>query len=145
MREQEIKVPDIGDFHDVDVIDVLVAPGDRVAKEDPLITLETDKASMDVPSPAAGEVLSVAVSAGSKVSEGSLILTLGIASDAGVPPSEDGGGADPATDSADAETGDTASVPAGTGRSGLDASRSREPCLERRSGASWPVEGPLSG
>jgi len=117
MRKQEVKVPDIGDFHDVDVIDVLVAPGDRVAKEDPLITLETDKASMDVPSPAAGEVLSVAVSAGSKVSEGSLILTLGIASDAGVPPSEDGGGADPATDAADAETGDTASVSADTGRS----------------------------
>ncbi len=117
MREQEVKVPDIGDFQDVDVIDVLVAPGDRVAKEDPLITLETDKASMDVPSPAAGEVLSVAVSAGSKVSEGSLILTLGIASDAGVPPSEDGGGADPATDAADAKTGDAASVSADTGRS----------------------------
>ena len=73
---QSVLVPDIGDFSDVDVIEVHVAPGDSVAAEDPLITLETDKASMDVPAPAAGTVESVAVSTGDKVSEGDLVLVL---------------------------------------------------------------------
>ena len=72
----EVKVPDIGDFGDVEIIEVAVAPGDRVQVEQGLITLESDKATMDVPSPAAGVVKSMAVSVGDKVSEGSLILTL---------------------------------------------------------------------
>src|SRR5436853_22647 len=72
----EVKVPDIGDFKDVPIIDVLVRPGDRVKTEDPLITLESDKASMDVPSPSAGTVKDIGVKVGDKVSEGSLILTL---------------------------------------------------------------------
>ena len=70
----EVKVPDIGDFKDVPIIDVLVAPGDRVKAEDPLITLESDKASMDVPSPLDGVVKEFKVRVGDKVSEGSLIL-----------------------------------------------------------------------
>jgi len=83
----EIRVPDIGDFSDVEVIEVHVGAGDTVALEDPLITLETDKASMDVPSSAAGRVLEVAVSAGDKVSEGSLVLTVEAAADnAAAPP-----------------------------------------------------------
>src|SRR5690349_22711030 len=72
----EIKVPDIGDFHDVSVIEVLVKPGDLVEKETPLITLETDKATMEVPSPMAGVVKEVDVKVNDKVSEGSLILKL---------------------------------------------------------------------
>ncbi|HSD99499.1 MAG TPA: FAD-dependent oxidoreductase, partial [Burkholderiales bacterium] len=72
----EIKVPDIGDFKNVPVIEVLVKPGDAVRKEDPLITLESDKATMDVPAPQAGVVKEVRVRTGDKVSEGSLILTL---------------------------------------------------------------------
>src|SRR5437588_271258 len=72
----EVTVPDIGDFKDVPIIDVLVHPGDRVKAEDPLITLESDKASVDVPSPSAGTVKEVNVKVGDKVSEGSLILTL---------------------------------------------------------------------
>lgn len=72
----EIKVPDIGDFHDVSVIEVLVKPGDLVEKETPLITLETDKATMEVPSPMAGVVKEVNVKVNDKVSEGSLILKL---------------------------------------------------------------------
>jgi dihydrolipoamide dehydrogenase len=72
----EVRVPDIGDFEDVPVIDVAVKSGDQVKPEDPLITLESDKASMDVPSPAAGTVKEVNVKVGDKVSEGSLILTL---------------------------------------------------------------------
>jgi dihydrolipoamide dehydrogenase len=72
----EVRVPPIGDFKDVPVIDVLVKPGDRIEKEASLITLESDKATMDVPSPQAGVVKEVRVKVGDKVSEGSLILTL---------------------------------------------------------------------
>ncbi len=72
----EIKVPDIGDFKNIPVIEVLVKPGDAVGKEDPLITLESDKATMDVPAPQAGVVKEIRVKTGDKVSEGSLILTL---------------------------------------------------------------------
>jgi dihydrolipoamide dehydrogenase len=73
---REVRVPDLGDFDAVDVIEVHVAAGDRVEKEDPLVTLETDKATMDVPSPEGGVVESVAVEIGSKVSAGDLIVAL---------------------------------------------------------------------
>ena len=72
----QVKVPDVGDFKDLPVIEVMVKPGDRVSREDPLITLESDKATMDVPSPAGGTVLEVAVKPGDRVSEGSLVLLL---------------------------------------------------------------------
>jgi dihydrolipoamide dehydrogenase len=72
----EVKVPDIGDFKDVPVIEVLVKPGDTVRKEDSLITLESDKATMEVPSSAAGVVKEVRVKLGDKVSEGTVILVL---------------------------------------------------------------------
>jgi len=73
-----IKIPDIGDFKDIPVIEVLVASGDVVGKETSLITLETDKASMEVPSPQAGVVQEIKVKVGDKVSEGSVILTLAV-------------------------------------------------------------------
>jgi len=66
-------VPDLGDFDDVEVIEVLVAVGDTVAVEDPLVTIETDKASMDVPAEVAGKIISVNVEAGARVSTGSVI------------------------------------------------------------------------
>ncbi|MGE0027147.1 MAG: dihydrolipoyllysine-residue acetyltransferase [Thermoleophilia bacterium] len=72
----EVRVPDIGDFADVPVIEVLVAAGDAVETEQPLIVLESDKASMEVPSPSDGTVDTVAVSVGDTVSQGDLILTL---------------------------------------------------------------------
>ena len=72
----DVKVPDIGDFKDVPVITVLVSVGDAVAKEDPLIELESDKATMEVPAPAAGTVKEIKVKEGDKVSEGSVILVL---------------------------------------------------------------------
>ncbi|WP_028060125.1 dihydrolipoyl dehydrogenase [Candidatus Solirubrobacter pratensis] len=72
----EVKVPDIGDFQDVPVIEVLVSAGDEVAEEDPLITLESDKATMEVPSPSAGKVTELKVSVGDRVSEGAVILLL---------------------------------------------------------------------
>ncbi|PXX97181.1 dihydrolipoyllysine-residue acetyltransferase [Halomonas sp. LBP4] len=73
---EEIKVPDIGDFSDVPIIEVHVQAGDGVQAEDPLITVESDKASMDVPAPKAGTVKEVKVKVGDKVSEGSLVLLL---------------------------------------------------------------------
>ena len=76
MSTIDVKVPDIGDFKDVPVIEVFVKPGDHVGVDDSLVTLESDKAAMDVPSPAAGKVASIAVHVGDKVSEGSLVLTL---------------------------------------------------------------------
>jgi len=73
---QDVRVPDIGDFKDVEIIEVSVKAGDTVSAEDPLITLESDKASMEVPSPASGVVKEVKVKVGDKVSEGSPVCTL---------------------------------------------------------------------
>jgi len=76
MAGTEVKVPDIGDFKEVEVIEVLVKPGDAVTKEQSLITLESDKATMEIPSPAAGKVSQLKIKVGDKVSKGSLILLL---------------------------------------------------------------------
>ena len=93
MSQIEVKVPDIGDFSDVPVIELLVAVGDQVSEEDPLITLESDKATMDVPAPASGVVKEIRVALGDKVSEGALIMVLdGEGAGAG-DAAEDGAGA----------------------------------------------------
>jgi pyruvate dehydrogenase E2 component (dihydrolipoamide acetyltransferase) len=78
----DVTVPDIGDAAEVDIIELLVAVGDIVEPEDGLITLETDKATMDVPAPEAGKIVSLAVKVGDKVSKGSLVLTLEVAGSA---------------------------------------------------------------
>ena len=78
MSTLEVKVPDIGDFTDVPVIEIFVKPGDTVAAEDSLVSLESDKATMDVPSPAAGTVKELRVKLGDKVSEGSSIVVLDV-------------------------------------------------------------------
>ncbi|OJA04347.1 dihydrolipoyllysine-residue acetyltransferase [Halomonas sp. QHL1] len=83
MAIQEIKVPDIGDYSDVPIIEIHVQPGDSIKVEDPLITVESDKASMDVPAPKSGTVKEVKVKVGDNVSEGSLILLLESEVDAG--------------------------------------------------------------
>ncbi|WP_082116969.1 dihydrolipoyl dehydrogenase [Sedimenticola thiotaurini] len=80
---KDVYVPNIGDFENVDVIEVLVAPGDRIHEETPVITLESDKASMEVPSPGSGTVHSVHAKVGDQVSQGDLILTLEVASPRG--------------------------------------------------------------
>jgi len=77
-----VEVPDIGDFDDVPIIEIHVAPGDAVAAEDPLVTLESDKATMDVPAPAAGKVKEIRVALGDRVSQGSVLLTIDPAVDA---------------------------------------------------------------
>ena len=81
----EVKVPDIGDFKNIPVIEVLVRPGDPVKKETPLVTLESDKATMEVPAPAAGVVKELKVKVGDKVSEGTLVLTLDASGDGAAP------------------------------------------------------------
>jgi pyruvate dehydrogenase E2 component (dihydrolipoamide acetyltransferase) len=75
-KRQEVLVPDIGDFSAVEIVEVMVAAGDEVAAEDSLITLETDKAAMDVPAPIAGKIVEMSVALGDSVAEGSLILVL---------------------------------------------------------------------
>jgi dihydrolipoamide dehydrogenase len=76
MAAEEVKVPDIGDFKDIEVIEVLVKPGDSIAKEQSLITLESDKATMEIPSPGAGVVKELRIKTGDRVSKGSPILLL---------------------------------------------------------------------
>ena len=96
----EIKVPDIGDFKNIPVIEVLVKPGDTVSAEDSLVTLESDKATMDIPAPSAGVVKTISLKPGDKVSMGTLILTLeapGAAAPAAQPASPAPAAAKPAT------------------------------------------------
>lgn len=104
---QPVRVPDIGDFTDVPVIEIHVSPGDEVAVEDPLVTLESDKATMDVPAPMAGVVKQLQVKIGDRVSEGSVLVTL-------------------QTDSA-APSGDGASAPTDTAAPPTEASVQKEP------------------
>ena len=101
----EIKVPDIGDFDKVPVVSILVSVGDTVSEEDPLIELESDKATMEVPSPAAGNVKEIKVSEGDNVSEGSVILVLEGAA---------AGDAPAAASTAEAPAAPTAVAPTGT-------------------------------
>ena len=88
---KEVKVPDIGDFEDVPVIELLVGPGDSVQNEDPLVVLESDKATMEVPSPLAGTVKEMMVSAGDRVSQGTLLLTLEVGGGDADEPADDEG------------------------------------------------------
>jgi pyruvate dehydrogenase E2 component (dihydrolipoamide acetyltransferase) len=93
----EVLLPDIGDFHDVEIIEILVKPGDRVEAEDPLITLESDKASMEIPAPRAGLVRDIRVALGDKINQGDLIMTLEDADDgSSAGPAEDQSVAQPA-------------------------------------------------
>ncbi|MGE0024175.1 MAG: biotin/lipoyl-containing protein, partial [Hyphomicrobium sp.] len=76
MSSIEVKVPDIGDYKNVPIIEVHVKAGDKIRRDDPLVTLESDKAAMEVPAPEAGEVAEILVKVGDKVSEGSAIIRL---------------------------------------------------------------------
>jgi pyruvate dehydrogenase E2 component (dihydrolipoyllysine-residue acetyltransferase) len=102
-----VEVPDIGDFSDVPIIEILVSPGDTVEVDDPLLTLESDKATMDVPAPFAGTVRELFVNVGDKVSQGVALLTLSPSgdsgSDGGVAPSTGTKAADSVDSAADAE------------------------------------------
>jgi pyruvate dehydrogenase E2 component (dihydrolipoamide acetyltransferase) len=98
--ERQVPIPDIGEFEDVDVIEVLVAPGDRVAAEQSLVTLESDKATMEIPAPFAGVVKEIHVSVGDKVSQGSRILTLELSDEDAAAAPEPGVSPQPAAEAA---------------------------------------------
>ena len=114
----DIKVPDLGDFSEVDVIEVLVKPGDRVAKEDGLVTLETDKAAMDVPAEAEGEIESITVAVGDKVSTGDVIGRMKTGEDAEADAAPKDGAGKEEAETEDAGGGEAA---AGTGSEGQAA------------------------
>ena len=128
--DTEVRVPDIGDFSDVDVIEVHVSAGDQVAGEDPLITLETDKAAMDVPAPAAGTVKNLSVKAGDKVSEGDLILTLNVAATA--PSAPAARPAEKTQAAADAGPSKTATMPRATPTPATPAKRGELPPIDEQ-------------
>ena len=117
MSATELKVPDIGDFKDVEIIEVLVKPGDTVKPEQSLITVESDKASMEIPASAAGKVLELKVKVGDKVSEGSTILVMEAAeagsNEAGSEDRAAGAGQAPAASGAPAGAGGSAGRSAG--------------------------------
>ena len=124
---EQVLVPDIGDFDDVPVIEVLVSVGDEVAAEDPLVVLESDKATMEVPSPAAGKVAEIEVSVGDKVKEGSAILSLEVSG---------GNGAEPAPPPTVAE-----SVPAAESKDVEAAAESEPPPLQETPPPASPQAG----
>src|SRR6478735_8501201 len=107
MATIEVKVPDIGDFKDVPVIEILVKPGDTVKKEESLVTLESDKATMEVPSSHNGTVKEIRVKVGDKVSQGMVIAVLDAEAAAGAPPP-----AEPAAKPAPTPQGATPAAPA---------------------------------
>src|SRR3712207_3133233 len=111
MAAQEIRVPDIGDFSDVPIIEIHVGPGDTVAAEDPLVTLESDKATLDVPSPVAGTVTALSVSVGDTVSEGTVLGTVEVA----------GAADEPAKEKVTSETASTAGTGGTAGTNGGSA------------------------
>ena len=106
---KDILVPDIGDFEGVEVIEILVSPGDSVNIEDPLVSLESDKAAMEIPSEVAGTVKEVKVNLGDAVSQGDLLLTMEV-SDAAPATAEEKPAATPAAE----ETPKAAEAPAAT-------------------------------
>lgn len=124
----EIKVPDIGDVDEVDVIEVLVAENDQIEAEQSLITVESDKASMEIPAPQAGVVKSVTVKVGDKVSEGSVIVLLEAVPDEEAKAGAPSGDASPASKERDAADesevpSDKADTSAGTSKAGGQATR----------------------
>jgi pyruvate dehydrogenase E2 component (dihydrolipoamide acetyltransferase) len=113
-----IEVPDIGDFEDVPVIEVLVSPGDRVAVDDPLVTLESDKATMDVPAPFSGVIGDIQINVGDRVSQGSPLLS--------IEPDSDGGASSDASAAASEGAPDEAEAPDAV-RSAVEAEEADEP------------------
>ena len=115
----EVRVPDIGDFSDIPVIEILVEVGDRIRPEDPLVTLESDKATMDVPAPAGGVVRDVAVAVGDNVSEGSVLLMIALDG------SDGGDGGDGGDDGEEREDDSSSEEPEHHGDSGRGTGGSR--------------------
>jgi len=107
---KNIPVPDIGDFDGVEVIEILVAAGDSISVEDPIVSLESDKAAMEIPSPFAGTVKEVKISLGDRVSEGDLLITIETADDAATDAAADNAPAEKPAEAAPAEAAKTEPV-----------------------------------
>ena len=133
---RDVPVPDIGDFDSVEVIEVLISPGDTIATEDSLITLESDKASMEIPAPFGGTVKEVRIGVGDSVAEGDIICTVEATASAA---EEDADASGAAATEAAAETGadESPSAPAGTEQRPTDTG---EPAAEPGRGATLPEE-----
>ena len=127
-----VEVPDIGDFEEVPIIEILVSPGDQVALDDPLITLESDKATMDVPAPFAGVVRELQVQVGDRVSQGTPLLT--------IEPASDGGSGSDATSKASAVVSDGAPTEAAAPDS-VAGALAAEPAGEARETPPPPADG----
>ena len=136
----EVRVPDIGDFSDVPIIEILVEVGDRVRPEDPLVTLESDKATMDVPAPASGVVRELAVAVGDNVSEGSVLLRIDAEGESAQDGSStpDGGELGEATASTSANDAEAGGVPPSQDAAGGTSAVRAEPATE-------PVSPAMSG
>ena len=157
MPTKEVLIPDIGDFDSVDVIEVLVAPGDRVQAEDSLITLESEKATMEIPSPWAGIVKELKIAVGDKVAQGSPILILETEAEASTPEAE----TEPAEEAekrpevAEEPTEETGAAAAGekpadadetpTETPGEESARGRESASDRPAGAPTAAKPPAPG
>lgn len=148
----EVRVPDIGDFEGVEVVEILVSPGDRVEAEDSLVSVESDKATMEIPSPSAGVVQTVHVALGDRVSEGSLLVELAALEGAGAgpvaekprPPADPPGKtaearvAAPAAAASSGPSVDVSSAPAPA-----VADRPQPPVPDRRPGEAEPRSAPV--
>jgi dihydrolipoamide dehydrogenase len=117
MSAQEIKVPDIGDFSDVPVIEIHVAAGDTVAAEDPLVTLESDKATLDVPAPVAGTITELKIAVGDAVSEGTVIMVI----------DAEGGAAEPKETVTETAAASTAAASTGAASTGAVPEQAQAP------------------
>jgi len=137
MGVKDVVVPDIGDFADVPVIEVMVSPGDTVAEEDPLVTLESDKATMDVPAPFGGVVEELRIKTGDTVSEGSVLLTLQI--------DGDGAGAQDGAGAAEAAPTVTTPAPEAGAADSVDSAIDAEVAAEVADEPAPPVREPESG
>jgi dihydrolipoamide dehydrogenase len=136
MAKQTILVPDIGDYSDIPVIEVLIKVGDVIEKEQPLLVLESDKATMEVPADAAGTILSIAVKAGDKVSKGSVVAEI-----------EAGAAAEPKPSASTVKVTRMRAAPAAMGgmprnskraRLRQSATKSRSPCTTCKANAVCP-------
>lgn len=130
VRNETVLVPDLGDFADVEIIEVLVAPGDRVTAEQGLVTLETEKASMDVPSPGAGEIVELRIKVGDRVSAGDALLVLKRDVIDG-----DGAADAPASASAPSASGSAAAPSTAAGSAAAEASRAPQRAAAPRASA----------
>ena len=139
-----VEVPDIGDFTDVPVIEILVSPGDSVQAEDPLVTLESDKATMDVPAPFAGTVKQLQVQIGDRVSEGSRLMTLEPAEKGASEPADQdhaGSADEDRVQSADEDRAQSEAEPARPETEPEGRAEPQQPICSRRTSGSMPMCG----